>query len=251
MNTNEYLSQLSLKLQEKIGSNLIGLYLIGSACLGDYHASKSDLDIVGVLFDPLSNSQKNDLAKNLDSRFFPCPAKGLDLVLFAENAVKHITPKPSFEFWFSTGAGWPNERWESDCCKEMLIFLELCRQHGITLYGQDPNQIFATVDKRLLVETFLEMLEWHQTKILDVVHDPKGQHSILNACRILAFIHEDRLLSKSDGGRWLLYREADNDIVRKALEIREENHDLDISKKEIARFLMNVIIKVKQFLSLR
>lgn len=91
---DHYLQQLALKLKETLGNNLIGVYLIGSACLGAYQEGKSDLDVVGVLFNPLPDKQKEDLAEKLDHQHFPCPAKGLDLVLLTEDAVANITSAP-------------------------------------------------------------------------------------------------------------------------------------------------------------
>ena len=248
MNKDEYLHQLSLKFQETLGNNLTGLYLIGSACLGAYQEGKSDLDVVGVLFNPLTDTQKNDLAEKLDHQHFPCPAKGLDLVLLTKDAVANIANEPPYEFWFATGASWKQEGWEAGHAKEMLIFIELCRRHGVTLFGKTPNRFFAPVEKHLLAGAFLEMLRWHQTKILDAFHDPKGQNSVLNACRVLAFVHEGRLLSKSAGGEWLLSQEPDNETVKKALSIRSCRDHPDrralLSEEEVALFLLKVITAI-------
>ncbi|MCB0547317.1 MAG: DUF4111 domain-containing protein [Phaeodactylibacter sp.] len=245
---DHYLQQLALKLKETLGNNLIGVYLIGSACLGAYQEGKSDLDVVGVLFNPLPDKQKEDLAEKLDHQHFPCPAKGLDLVLLTEDAVANITSAPPYEFWFATGASWRQEGWEAGKAKEMLIFIELCRRHGVILAGEDPRDFFAPIEKHLLADAFLEMLRWHQTKILDAFHDPEGQNSVLNACRVLAFLREGRLLSKSAGGEWLLAQEPGNETVKKALSIRSCRDHPDrralLSEEEVASFLSKVIAAI-------
>lgn len=241
----EYLHQLSQKLQEILGGNLIGLYQTGSGSLDNYTEGKSDLDVIGVVKKPISKEDKDVLANELDHKNFPCPAKGLDLIICTKEAVSNVKSEPNYELWFSTGGSWNCEGWEEGKNKEIVIFIELCHHNGKILFGKNPKKLFSQVKREWLMDALLKELHWHQTKILDPFHDPLGMSSVLNACRILAFAKNGNLISKSEGGEWFLKNESSNDIVKGALAIRNEKVDVNLKKEEIASFLKDTIKKIK------
>ena len=39
--------------------------------------------------------------------------------------IDDIKPEPAYEFWYSTGAGWPKEGWEKGVHSEMILYIEL------------------------------------------------------------------------------------------------------------------------------
>ncbi len=244
MVTSEYLEQLKSKIQCVLGPNLVGLYQIGSSCMNDFRKGKSDLDIVGVLSSEIQRNQRNEISSTLDHKNFNCPAQGLDLILFTSSVVKGIVDEPRYEFWFSTGAGWITESSGPGRTSEMHIFLAQCKEHGLTLHGPEPGLYFAQREKKKILSAFLEMLKWHQTKILDDFHDPGGQNSVLNACRVLAYLAESNLISKTAGGEWFLKKYPDNNTVQKALSSRLENGDLQISESEITKLLDHVMAEL-------
>ncbi len=241
----KYLSQLSGKLQKALGKNLIGLYQTGSSSLSNYKEGKSDLDTIGVVLEPLSRKTKDFLANELDHNSFPCPAKGLDLIICTKDTVANVKPEPHYEFWFSTGGSWSCEGWEDGKNKEIAIFIELCRRNGKTLYGENPDKLFSQVKKEWLIDAFLGELRWHQTKVLDSFHDPLGMNSVLNACRILAFVKDGELISKSAGGAWYLENESDSDLIKGALAIRDREAEIKLKIEEISLFLKKTIKEVE------
>ena len=241
MDEKQYLHELSLKIRKTLGGQLIGLYQIGSACLGEYQKGKSDLDVVGVISNLLTDGDRNRLSRQLEHKSFACPAEGLDLYLFTKDQVAKVASEPHYEFGFTTGHNQTNGVWEKGQDAEMLIFFELCRKHGVVLFGVKPEALFAPVEKHKIVEAFLKIIRWHQTKILDPYHDPKGQNSVLNACRMLAFVKEDKWFSKSDGGKWFLSQEPNNELVKKALRIRQRDEDVEMNEDKICSFLSMVL----------
>jgi hypothetical protein len=141
MISKDYIDELLLRIKSIIGENLIGLYLIGSVSMEDYVDDKSDLDVIGIIKSPLSPADKNLLEKILDNKNFPCPAKGLDFVLMTKNSVIDPKPESDYDFGYATGAGWPTESWSKGQSSEMIIFLELCRQTGLKIYGIDASKL--------------------------------------------------------------------------------------------------------------
>jgi len=74
-----YLSRLSERLRGVFVDNLVGVYLHGSAALGDFQPSgpdASDLDVLAVCARPLADGEKRAVAGALAHEVLPCPAIG-------------------------------------------------------------------------------------------------------------------------------------------------------------------------------
>ena len=56
--------------------DLVGLYLHGSAALGDYHPDRSDVDLLAVCVAPLGDTARDTVAARLAADALPCPAAG-------------------------------------------------------------------------------------------------------------------------------------------------------------------------------
>lgn len=233
-----YLKELVIRMTSVLKEKLNSLYLIGSASLGDYIEHRSDVDILGITNTTLTNFEKDQLAHILDFDRFPCPAEGLDMVLITQQNIEHIQPQPAYEFWFSTGAHWPKEQWEAGGNEEMLIFIEQCRQNGVKIYGNGPAIHFSIIDRKLVLKAFKKILLWHKKYILDEYHDPGGQNSVLNACRILMFVENNQFYSKTGGGKAFLKKYPDQLTVQKALSIRQNESGPKITAEEILEFLI-------------
>jgi predicted peroxiredoxin len=235
-----YMRELIVKVHSVLKKKLTSLYVIGSASFEDYIENKSDLDVFGITSTSLTNYEKGKLGQILDHANFPCPAKGLDIVFMTRQNIEEIKSEPVYEFWFSTGAEWPQESWESGISTEMIVFIELCKQNGIKIYGKESSIKFGEIDKRLILKAFKEILIWHKNYILNQYHDPNGQNSVLNACRILKYIETNRFYSKTDGGEQFLKDEPNNLTVQKALRIRQKESSQKITREEIMELIKEV-----------
>jgi len=242
---NELVNRLNLVLQKK----LISLYIIGSTSFGDYIENRSDIDVFGITNSSLTTFEKDQLEKILNETKKTCLAAGLDIVLMTKQNVEVIKNKPSYEFWFSAGMNWPEERWSEGSSTEMLILIELCRQNGIKIYESEQSINFQKVDSKLILNALKQILHWQMGNLLDDFHDPKGQNSVLNACRILQYIETNRFHSKTNGGKQFLIREPSNLTVQKALRIRQNNSTENITEEEILRLIKQVERRIDQALS--
>lgn len=236
----EYLKELADRVTSVLKEKLNSLYVIGSASLDDYIERRSDLDVLGITNSSLTISEKDQLEEVLGIESFPCPARGLDMVLLTRQSVEHMEPKPAYEFWFSTGRNWPKEKWETGQSSEMLIFMELCRKNGYKIYQKGPSVQFDHIGRDLILIAFQQILEWHKNYILDDYHDPGGQNSVLNACRIFNYIESNRFYSKTDGGKSALRNNPGNLTIQKALNIRQNADSQKITKEEILKFITSV-----------
>ncbi len=240
----EYLQQLTSRIHQILPEKLNSLYIIGSASFEDYIEHTSDLDIFGVTNAALSTPEKDQLEQSLKHNNFPCPAQGLDLVLMDKEQLRNPQPEPAYEFWYATGAHWPVESWAEGSSSEMLIFMELCRRHGKKIFDQGPPILFSKVNRSLILQAFQAILQWHKRCVLDDYHDPNGQNSVLNACRILKYVETNQFYSKTEGGNLVLRDEPDNWTVQNALSIRQNKGFSTISKADALHFIETVAGKL-------
>lgn len=236
-----YLVQLAEKVESILKANLVGVYLMGSGAQGDFRV-KSDLDVLVVVSGEITAQQKGRLVHDLDHSQLHVPAAGLDLMIVRLETVTHPQLRPPYEFWFSTGSTWKTEVDLKGSTSEALIFLGICAQSARTIAGKDHKEVFRPVPFQLLLSALIDVLEWHRAKILDPFHDPNGQYSILNASRAWLYVLEEKLVSKKEGGQWVLSREPDNLLIRNALAIRDGASVEAPLVSEVEKYLDQVIL---------
>lgn len=236
----QYLIELTRRCKDVLGQNLIGLYLQGSGAQGDYLPGKSDIDIVGVVSQPLSDQEKESLCSRLEHSRLSVPATGLDFLVFTQSVTQTPTESPAHELWFSTGETWTTCVETEGSTTEHLIVFVTCRERSSALLGPEAKDVFAPVPHPFLLTALNDVLKWHQGRVLDPFHDPGGQYSVLNACRAWQAGKEGRLSSKTDGALWVLSREPHNSLVRDALALRRGERSQALDAIEIQRFLERV-----------
>ena len=60
-----YVEEVTKRLKELLGADLVGVYLHGSVVLGDFSEGRSDVDVVAVSSRPLSPEEKKAVAERL------------------------------------------------------------------------------------------------------------------------------------------------------------------------------------------
>src|SRR5215210_1078443 len=102
-----YLEEVAATLARILGSELVGVYAGGSYALGDYDAGRSDLDVSAVTRSAVAPKAKDAIVAALRHETLPCPARGLELVVYRAEAAASGAPEPAFELNLNTGAGLP------------------------------------------------------------------------------------------------------------------------------------------------
>jgi predicted nucleotidyltransferase len=238
VNTVEaYVAKVVDACRRVVGPELAGVYLCGSAANGET-GLKSDIDLIAVARSGLSQGQKQDLAAALDHAALPVPASALEIIFVTAATAKHPPRNPEMEFALTTGAGLTPETQEGAGYAELLIDLAACREHGRAMLGPPPDAALGTADRRCLLEAMIQNLEWHRTAILDPYHDPLGQNSVLNAARTWCVAEAGRLVSKAEGGRWVMGRDP---LAAAALAVRSGARLEPLERDKIDALLQKVI----------
>jgi streptomycin 3"-adenylyltransferase len=201
-----YLEALTAEAAAVLGGRLVGVYAHGSLLLGGYLPTRSDIDVLVVVKDPLSADEQADLAGRLSEDALPCPAVGLELSVVLRSVAAAPTARPAFELHVTTapqdrkvvdGHGHPGDL-------DLVLHFAVCHALGYT-----P---FAEVPPSLVLARVADELTWAAE------HNP-SEYAVLNACRAWRYAVDGSLVSKVDGGRWAETRldEPELTLVREAL----------------------------------
>jgi hypothetical protein len=216
----EYLDALAATLRRSLGSALRAVYTGGSWALGGYEQGRSDLDVAAIVARPLSDDEKQQLVAAVRHEALPCPARGLELVVYTEAVVRSGTGEPAYELDVNTGA---TMRFRASLAPSAVdagdhwyaIDRAILRERGIPLAGPPASTVIAPIDRLELLGRLRASLEWHVS-----ADERERDNAILNACRALRFAQAGEWSSKQSAAHWALEHGFEPDLVRAALRAR-------------------------------
>jgi len=177
-------------------ARLCGVWLFGSAALGDFDPECSDLDVQAVTRERLTVAERRRLAAELSHDALPCPVRGLEFVLYAREDLTDPAG-PAFTLNLNTGprmahhvaldAGEDPRFW-------FVLDVAIGRERGRPLVGPPPGEVFPELPRPLVVSALRDSLDWH------AAHDDPS----IAAARALAWAADGRWRSKAEAARWLV-----------------------------------------------
>jgi hypothetical protein len=178
-----------------LGDDLVGVYLAGSGALGGYIHGRSDVDIAVVVRSPLDRTQKEELVGSLRHEALRCPARGLELVVYAQGSgVPELNlntgERMAFIATFEPGTDSPH--W-------FVLDRAIIAQRGIVLIGPPPAEALVQPSEDEILEALAIGLEWYR----DRPEEPRDD-AALNAVRSRAYLETGRWASKAEAVELLL-----------------------------------------------
>jgi aminoglycoside adenylyltransferase-like protein/nucleotidyltransferase-like protein len=184
-------------LREALGAALIGVYLHGSAVLGDYDPARSDVDILAVCAVTLPAGERARLGADLGREELPCPASaGLEFSLVTQAAARDAGRAPSYELhgWDEDGHVRPaGDRGDPD----LPLHYAVVRQVGVAVCGPPAADVVRHVPREELLGLVGDELGW-------AVANASPSTQVLTACRAWALSADGRFRSKRDAAGWAL-----------------------------------------------
>ena len=232
MELDGYLAELTRRLRDALGDELLGVYAGGSYALGAYEPGRSDIDVTAVAAGALTAATKGAIVERLRHEALPCPARGLEFVVYPIATAQSGGGEPGFELNLNTGAEMGFRVDEQPGQIEGFWFAidrAILREHGVALSGPPPADLIAPIPRATLLLLLQESIRWHRDS--DV---PLGSDAVLNTCRALRFATEGTWSSKREAGAWA----AHEPIVRAALAGEE------LERGAVVRFLAGVLDEV-------
>lgn len=143
--------------KEIIGDNLIGIYLHGSMAMDCFNPEKSDIDLLIVIENDLTDVQKMEFMKQIVKLNKHAPAKGLEISVVKREYCKPFVYPTPFELHFSPR----HLQWFRDdpenyvrnmvgVDKDLAAHFTIINRYGIVLYGEEIDNVFGEVQKRIM-----------------------------------------------------------------------------------------------------
>lgn len=193
---------MSERLQRELGENLIGVYLHGSLAFNCFNPDASDVDFLVVVEDRLDAATKRRIAKALIELSRDAPKKGLEMSIVTRASLRDFRYPTPYEFHFSND--WI-DRYEADevdleaerADPDLAAHLTVVRERGVSLVGAPIAEVIPPIPRHAYLRSIANDAAYASRNLAS---DPV--YGVLNLCRVLDFIHDGRITSKSEGGQW-------------------------------------------------
>ena len=199
-------------LLDVLGRKLTGIYVHGSATMDSFSPTQSDFDYLAIISSSLTPEERKKLADSLLEIYGRnILAKGIEMSIVVENfAGKDFCYPTPYEFHMGTEEqirfhGLPHEIEETD--PDLAAHFTVIKKRGLCVYGKPIDEIFMEVPKKYYLASIALDSEDSFKNIQEKTGTEKcvvPQYAVLNFCRVLAFIDNDLVTSKTEGGEWAL-----------------------------------------------
>ena len=225
--------------KEILRDNLVGVYLHGSLVMGCFNPQKSDIDLIVVVDQPLSDPVKREYMDMVVGYNAYGPAKGIEMSIVLRRVCKPFVYPTPFELHFSAGhLKWyeeaPDEyiRKMNGTDKDLAAHFTIIINRGKCLYGAPVKDVFSEVPSCDYMDSLWYDIEGAAEEITEY-----PMYLTLNLARVLAFREDGLVLSKKEGGEWAIkalppeYRPLIADAMREYSESAEVIYDNALAKR--------------------
>ncbi|GAA0492440.1 DUF4111 domain-containing protein [Salinibacillus aidingensis] len=253
MYVQSFLNQFIQIYQTHLQTNLIGIYLHGSLAMGCYQPGKSDIDILIVIHEKISQNKKKKLIQEILQLEKTYPEIKVEMSIIAHNHLQDFKYPTPFELHYSKlhkplYQENPDYLSENELDPDLAAHLVVTKHRGITLYGASISEI-PKVEKRHFTHSLLQDIDKVSMKITE---DPV--YYSLNLCRTLYYLKENAIASKKEGGEWAisLVSTPYDQLISKALnQYTGQNSGEDFDPNLLKKFAECMVRKINKELNLQ
>ncbi len=227
-----YLRELVRRVENALSERLIGVWLVGSAALGDFDPRRSDLDVQAIAVERLPEAELTSLATDLSHESLPCPARALEFVLYARDGLTD-PDGPAFQLNLNTGSEMSSHIGLDPRAERRFWFVvdvAIARGNAVPVVGPPAAAAWPELPRAMVAMALREALEWYAAE------DGSGVGALLAACRSLAWATDGVWRSKRDAAEWARGR-IPEESVDIALASREQASVRHLDPRQLAAVL--------------
>ncbi|MER6366082.1 nucleotidyltransferase domain-containing protein [Kitasatospora sp. NPDC001527] len=194
-----YLEELVRRVRAVCGARVVSVVTVGSVALGDYRHGRSDVDVVVVLEPDLPGSALTELARELAHPRLPCPAAGLELVVYGADVAASTSGGAGFLLNLNTGpllAERADRNPTGAAAFWFVIDRSIAHRAGVTLWGAPARRAIAEPAPAGVFAALRAAVREHA--------DGAGHladNRVLNGCRAVVFCRTGRWRAKRAAAR--------------------------------------------------
>jgi hypothetical protein len=192
-----YLAAVVRRLREVLGPRLVGVYPAGSLAFDAYRPGRSDVDLVAVAAGPVDVEPVVAALTAL-----PCPAAGLEFVLYDRDRLAGLTTEAGFTLNLNTGRELAFKAETSPGDGHTFwypIDRDMVRQQDRSLAGPPFTSLTGRVAREVLLPVVAESVAAQLDGVL-----AHGDNAVLNGCRALRYHATGTWSAKRDAAVWAL-----------------------------------------------
>ena len=246
------LHSLLAGIQQEISGNLVGVYLRGSLAYGGFRPATSDLDVLVVTKQLVSNAEFQrlvELHKRIGHLNNPY-AQRIEIAYIDQEGIRE----------YRAGQRYPTlEQGEGECLKwsehkdNWILERWSVRKYGKVLYGPEPkgliNPISSEAIKQAVYRRLKDWVQWAQDE-----SDPDWQlplshkaYVVETMCRVLYALEKGEVTTKSQAMDWAKTSlpQRWKELVMRSQQWRMDEQIDESVNEEVRRFIMWVASCVK------
>lgn len=206
MDTERLLAEFAAAARDTLGDALAGVYLHGSLAMGCFCPGVSDVDLIVVSDTVPGDKEKEAFLRRVLDLSGRVPGGGVEMsVVLRRYCEDFVYPTP-YELHFSPAhlaraladpAAFARQMHGAD--RDLAAHFTVVRRRGRALWGAPVGEVFGPVPAAAYLDSI-----WRDVEDAPEAVRQKPVYTVLNLCRVLAFLEEGGCLSKREGGEWAL-----------------------------------------------
>jgi predicted nucleotidyltransferase len=235
--TRKILTEILSNVHSIIGNSLVGIYVYGSLAMGCFRLESSDVDIILVTEERLEKEKSKriiDYLKGTCSK-----ERRIEMSIITLATVR----KPRYPMLVDLHYEYWGNIFENKKDSEILSNLYTTKERGFCIWGRSISDVFSGIPALYHLRSVIEDIR-HTRRYLHDNPEHAGYNVavywVLSSCRILAFMREEKVLSKLEGGQWGLANlpKKYHDLIEQALSCYqgEKKETLILAREELEEF---------------
>ncbi|MET9827935.1 aminoglycoside adenylyltransferase domain-containing protein [Streptomyces sp. NPDC006385] len=189
-----YLQELVHRTHSVCGPHLVSVIAVGSVALGDYRHGRSDTDVTVVVDGALPGRALPGLATALAHPALPCPAAGLELVVYDEDFAARPSGAAGYLLDLNSGPSLPGKVSLDPAQSSAFWYVidrSVAHQAGRVLYGSPAREVIAEPARADVLAALRASVREHSTGAGHL-----ADNRVLNGCRSVQFCRTGRWQAK-------------------------------------------------------